>query len=201
MRNNALAIDLTGDESPDPLGDNMTGLAEMTDDDLERLATDAAASVPVAASAPAGAADVFASAFPPAPSAPAAFPPAVAGTSPLMAFPIVPTTAVAAAAVGNGWTPAPVAATAPIAPIPAAAAMPGTPLYVRRQIQYANEQRQSNRENNGGKKERKRCLYIQKRLTNTSDPLRRDVLEPNKHKPTPTRHQMCMDLLSDEEEE
>mmetsp|Transcript_350 Transcript_350/g.583 ORF Transcript_350/g.583 Transcript_350/m.583 type:complete len:95 (+) Transcript_350:1028-1312(+) len=78
-------------------------------------------------------------------------------------FPIVPATAVAAAAVGNGWTPAPVAATAPI---PAAAAMPGTPLYVRRQIQYANEQRQSNRENNGGKKERKRCLHIQKRLTN-----------------------------------
>jgi hypothetical protein len=76
-----------------------------------------------------------------------------------------------------------------------------SPLYVRRQIQYANEQRLSNRENNGGKKERKRCLEIQKRLTNTSDPLRRDVLEPNKHKPTPTRHQMCMDLLSDEEEE
>eukprot|EP00984_Skeletonema_dohrnii_P033667 scaffold30991_cov61-Skeletonema_dohrnii-CCMP3373.AAC.1 len=68
--------------------------------------------------------------------------------------------------------------------------MPGTPSYVRRQIQYANEQRQSNRENNGSKKERKRCLQIQKRLTNTSDPLRRDVLERNTHKPTPARHQM-----------
>ncbi len=53
VRNNALAIDLTGNESPDPLGDNMSGLAEMT-------------------SAPAGEAAVFASAFPPAPSAPAA---------------------------------------------------------------------------------------------------------------------------------
>ncbi len=133
-----------------------------------------------------------------APLTVAALPPPVAAAP--LAVAALPSP-VAAAPLTVAALPPPVAA-APSAvaalPPPVAAAPSGTPPFVTSTIAYADRLRQENRDNNGPKEERKRCVQIIRRAADESDPLRR-ILNLNSHDSTPKRHKTLVDYISDEE--
>ena len=74
-----------------------------------------------------------------------------------------------------------------------------TPPYIKRSIEHANNIRGENRERDGEKKERKRCIEIAKRVKRRDDFLH-DVIVQCRDESTPARHKKLMEALSDDED-